>query len=427
MQRFPLRLRELRARVGRPSYRRMARLAHFSVTALPEAAGGEACPSLPVVLAYVEVCGEDRELWEQRWHAVAHIPEAPGPSLGLATLPPSTNGHGSDKAFTLRRDETERAGFIAAVPAADYVPGVRVVLGVRADFCGRRAAFPELVAALRDSQFLIGAMPAEDLRRVVTGLAEVAGLKVEAAPGELIRSEAGAEPGALPLLSHPLLETCLRRRGATLTTADYLAVGGMRSAIAWTAESTCHEFGPAGQLVTREIFLRLTAFGGPGERIRRGGAGAGAPYHHGPRPRGVAAADRRGAAGAKLNPELALNLARPAYALAPAGASPGSSRSVRAAPGSPAPARTARSGCGGPIGRGADHVRRLPRLGRDSRLRPRQPASYHHPRRRHRTVLAVRRMCRHSAAQQLRKELSTMVEYCPAAVVLLDNPTPDGV
>ncbi len=44
------------------------------------------------------------------------------------------------------------------------------------------------------------------------------------------------QPGALPMLSHALLETWRRRRGRTLTLAAYEEAGGVRGAIAATAE-----------------------------------------------------------------------------------------------------------------------------------------------------------------------------------------------
>ena len=44
------------------------------------------------------------------------------------------------------------------------------------------------------------------------------------------------EPGALPLLSHALRETWKRREGRTLTVAGYRATGGIRGAVAQSAE-----------------------------------------------------------------------------------------------------------------------------------------------------------------------------------------------
>ena len=66
--------------------------------------------------------------------------------------------------------------------------------------------------------------------------AQRAGLRVESGLGELVAADAAAEPGALPLVSHALRETWRRRRGSTLTIADYREAGGVRGAIASTAD-----------------------------------------------------------------------------------------------------------------------------------------------------------------------------------------------
>ncbi|MGV9248992.1 nSTAND1 domain-containing NTPase [Streptomyces sp. NPDC003710] len=71
VQRFAAELRKLRADAGSPSYRSMAQRAGQGASTLSQAAGGERLPTLPVVLAYAEVCGGDREEWEERWREVA--------------------------------------------------------------------------------------------------------------------------------------------------------------------------------------------------------------------------------------------------------------------------------------------------------------------------------------------------------------------
>jgi transcriptional regulator with XRE-family HTH domain len=66
VQRFASELRELRESAGRPNYRQLASRAHYSVTALSQAASGSALPSLAVTLAYVRVCGGDEQAWRER-------------------------------------------------------------------------------------------------------------------------------------------------------------------------------------------------------------------------------------------------------------------------------------------------------------------------------------------------------------------------
>jgi hypothetical protein len=65
------------------------------------------------------------------------------------------------------------------------------------------------------------------------------------------------------LLSHALLETWGRRRGRTLTLSGYTATGGVRGAIAETAEAVYYDqLEPNQRQIARQIFLRLTELGG---------------------------------------------------------------------------------------------------------------------------------------------------------------------
>jgi len=78
------------------------------------------------------------------------------------------------------------------------------------------------------------------------------------------------EPGALPLLSHALLATWERRRGRTFMLNGYRASGGVRGAIAETAESVfTDQLNQQQQELTRYIFLRLTELGEGTEDTRR--------------------------------------------------------------------------------------------------------------------------------------------------------------
>ena len=78
------------------------------------------------------------------------------------------------------------------------------------------------------------------------------------------------EPGALPLLSHALLATWERRRGRTFTLEGYHASGGVRGAIAETAESVFNDqLNQTQQELARDVFLRLTELGEGTEDTRR--------------------------------------------------------------------------------------------------------------------------------------------------------------
>jgi WD40 repeat protein len=176
-----------------------------------------------------------------------------------------------EEVFTLCRKEDERRRFIQALLEVlqEGDPRTSVAVGLRADFYSRCAAHPGLAAALQDNQALVGPMREAEFREAIEGPAARAGLSLQAGLVDVVLRDLGDEPGALPLLSHVLLETWKRRSGHDLTLAGYREAGGAQAAIAQTAE---HAFGGLTgdeQAVARSIFLRLTALGEGTEDTRR--------------------------------------------------------------------------------------------------------------------------------------------------------------
>src|SRR4029077_20488523 len=100
--------------------------------------------------------------------------------------------------------------------------------------------------------------------------AEVGGWEFSPGLGDLILHDVCEEPGALPLLAHALLETWRRRRGNVMTLKAYAESGGVRGAIARTADRLYHaELDDAQQEIARSIFLRLTELGEGSQDPRR--------------------------------------------------------------------------------------------------------------------------------------------------------------
>ncbi len=184
-----------------------------------------------------------------------------------------------EETFTLCADETERAAFIGALCSASrgndgHLPAV-VVFGVRADFYGWCAAYPELVDALQTGQVVVGPMTADEVRAAVLRPATAVGLAVEPGLVDLILHDLGADrgtvadPGSLPLLAHALRATWAERDGGMLTVAGYLRIGGLQGAIAQTAEATFDAFDAAGQEAAWQLLMRMVKFGEGTEDTRR--------------------------------------------------------------------------------------------------------------------------------------------------------------
>ncbi len=116
--------------------------------------------------------------------------------------------------------------------------------------------------ALATHQEYIGVMSDEEMRRAIEEPARRGRWEFEPGLVDLILHDVGHEPGALPLLSHALFETWQRRHGRTLTLSGYASAGGVRGAIAETAEAVfTDKFTHEQQAIARRIFIRLTELG----------------------------------------------------------------------------------------------------------------------------------------------------------------------
>ncbi|WP_249401545.1 DNA-binding protein [Streptomyces sp. YIM 121038] len=175
-----------------------------------------------------------------------------------------------EELFTLCHDARERAAFLELLlTATDPDSRLRVVLGVRADFYAHCLAHPDLATALRESSLPVGPMSGAELRAAIVKPAQAEGLIVERALTARLITEVEGEPGSLPLLSHALLETWRRRRGRTLTVEAYEQSGGIRGAIAQTAEDLYTRMSPARAAHARRVLLRLIAPGDGTQDTRR--------------------------------------------------------------------------------------------------------------------------------------------------------------
>lgn len=161
-----------------------------------------------------------------------------------------------EEVFTRCRDEAERDHFVQALAHAANADTsrCRIVLGVRADYLAR----PELANA---HLFPMRAMTVDELREAATKPALVAGLTLETALVARVIADAGDRCRTLPLVSQALRETWHRRQGMTLTLAAYDEAGGIRHAIARTAETAYLALAPDKREIAKQLFLRLVAFG----------------------------------------------------------------------------------------------------------------------------------------------------------------------
>jgi WD40 repeat protein len=176
-----------------------------------------------------------------------------------------------EELFTLCDDERERQRFLDAIvdAAASADQTTHVAIALRADFVGHCTTHHGLADLLGTHTLFVGAMDEDGVRAAIEGPAGVAGLAIEPGLVDVIARDVTGEPGALPLLSHALLEMWSHRDGRTLTIEGYRAGGGVAAAIGRTADAVYETFTPEEQEIARRVFLRLTELGEGTEDTRR--------------------------------------------------------------------------------------------------------------------------------------------------------------
>ncbi len=171
-----------------------------------------------------------------------------------------------EELFSLCADVEERQEFLDALTAEAATR--TVVLALRADHLADIASSPAFSRLVERGLYLVGGLEERDLRQAIEGPARQAGLAIEPGLVDVLVREVADDPGALPLLSHALLETWKRREGNTLTVDGYQASGGIHDAVAQSAERLYARIEVEQRHLLRDLVLRLVSPGSQGEPVR---------------------------------------------------------------------------------------------------------------------------------------------------------------
>lgn len=185
-----------------------------------------------------------------------------------------------EELFTQCHDEDERRGFLTALdaittPGREGAPAALIVLGLRADFEARCAAYPILTEAIQD-RYLVTAMTDRQLRMAITEPAKKVAARVdddlvEALLDEIKSHQSSRQAtfdtsldvygaGVLPLLSHGLDQAWrIRAEPTRLTLADYERTGGIERAVADSAQRAYDTLNATQEVVAQRIFVQLTS------------------------------------------------------------------------------------------------------------------------------------------------------------------------
>jgi WD40 repeat protein/DNA-binding SARP family transcriptional activator len=161
---------------------------------------------------------------------------------------------------------TQRARLAEALAAC--AARRRLALAVRADRFGDLAELSGFASLAERGLVLLGSLGEEALREAIEGPAREAALLLEPGLVDVLLQDVRDDPGALPLLSHALRETWERREGRTLTVEGYRASGGIRGAVARTAEQVYDDVPADDRAKLRGLMLRLLTLAPDGEPLR---------------------------------------------------------------------------------------------------------------------------------------------------------------
>lgn len=209
---------------------------------------------------------------QQRGHTIVVITPGRRPFDALASLPENADVRTvlavdqTEEIFALCEDLGERRDFLGRI--ADEATRRPVIVTLRGDRLAQVTEHVGFSRLVERGLHLVGALDEEALRATITGPARQAGLIPEPGLVDLLVREVRDDPGALPLLSHALLETWRRREGNTLTVDGYRASGAIHGAVAQSAEVLYGRLDAEQRHVLRDLVLRLVSPGMDGEAVR---------------------------------------------------------------------------------------------------------------------------------------------------------------
>ncbi|TCC47610.1 hypothetical protein E0H75_22865 [Kribbella capetownensis] len=169
-----------------------------------------------------------------------------------------------EEVFSLCQDKTERVAFFTALTEHE----APLIISIRTDRLADVSESPTFARLVERGLYLLSAMTPDNLRAAIEEPARMASLVVEPGLVDLLVDDVPDQSKALPLMSHAVRETWQRREGRTLTIAGYNASGGIRNAVAQSAEAVHERLTPQRRTVLHGLLLRLVAPGPDGEPTR---------------------------------------------------------------------------------------------------------------------------------------------------------------
>ena len=182
-----------------------------------------------------------------------------------------------EELFTLVNSKYQRA-FIDLLAVAAKTARLRMVMTMRADFYHRCLEWAVLDALLAKGLYTLVAPKTGALHEMITGPAEMAGMRFEEELAARILDDTGMEPGALALVAFALYELWKKSKEAdgVLSHTAYESFNGVHGAIGKRAEDTFNRFRKdnegkrsVDETALHHVFRELVEVGERGVATRR--------------------------------------------------------------------------------------------------------------------------------------------------------------
>lgn len=182
-----------------------------------------------------------------------------------------------EEIFTQVNTESERAAFLDLLTTAATVAGGRVIVifVLRSDFVANCAAYPRFNTLLNQQFRQVAALQPDELVSAIARPALQVGLRIDPDLVAQIMNDMQDQPGALPLMQFALKDLFEAQASpatggvSALTLNDYLARGGVRTALERHADAVFAEFTAVEQHLARTVFSRLIEVGRGVQDTRR--------------------------------------------------------------------------------------------------------------------------------------------------------------
>jgi WD40 repeat protein len=151
---------------------------------------------------------------------------------------------------------------------------VYIVIGMRSDYLGETAQFPDLTRIINDSHFLIPQMTRDQLQLAIEGPIAVGGGNISKRLVQQLLNDVGNSSNKLPVMQHALMRTWEfwvknQDQDEPLDIRHYSAIGRLEESLSLHADETYNELTTREKEICETVFKSLTEKGREIYGVRR--------------------------------------------------------------------------------------------------------------------------------------------------------------